>query len=164
MGELWRSFGGTRFAPEIKSAWDTLLATIQLSETVVAEADLTLQFLLDRLMKALIVHLTAVSSSVPEPSLQPSIQNLSMRGRNAVRYMAGYVVMKLTKQFRRRSKKDQEKRAWFVAVLNTIKAENQALEGISTIEDYTTFWTEQVDRGGLYKISDKVGVLISWCF
>ena len=134
-----------------------------MSETVVAEADLTLQLLLDRLMKALIVHLTAVSSSVPEPSLQPSIQNLSMRERNAVRYMSGYVV-KLTKQFRRRSKKDQEKRALFVAVLNTMKAENQALEGISTIEDYTTFWTEQVDRGGLYKISDKVGVLILWCF
>jgi hypothetical protein len=52
---------------------------------------------------------------------------------------------------------DPEKRKWFSEVLDTMKAgdEMQYLAEAS-VQDYTTYWVQQVDRGGLYRIDNKV--------
>lgn len=65
--------------------------------------------------------------------------------------------MKLISKFKKPSPNDatQKKHQMFVHVLRGMKADIQT-DGIDTPEDYTRVWTEQIDRGGLYKIRPEV--------
>ena len=49
----------------------------------------------------------------------------------------------------------QKKMQLFVKVLDGMQVQNE-IEGITSIEDYTKTWIEITDRGGLYKINNKV--------
>ena len=71
--------------------------------------------------------------------------------------MAGYVAVKLLKQFKKPTHhpRIQHKRAMFIHVLNTMKALDQPGEPDSVLE-YFTLWSELIDRGGLYHINDEV--------
>jgi len=68
-----------------------------------------------------------------------------------IRYMAGYVVLKLVKKFTRTC--TSEKHKAFVRILNSLKARDQ---DVPVLEDYTTAWVEQVNRGGLCLIKKEV--------
>ena len=85
------------------------------------------------------------------------VTKLTPMESNAVRYMAGYVALKLLKQFKKSSQNPriEEKRKLFVKVLQSMKAENQPGE-LESVLDYTTLWAELIGRGGLYHINDQV--------
>ena len=90
-----------------------------------------------------------------------AVKPLTMCECNGIRYMAGYVAVKLLKKFRKRSKNAaiQLKRRLFVKTLESMKAFEQPGEPDSLTE-YTSLWIELIDRGGLYRINNNVYNLI----
>ncbi len=121
-----------------------------------------MQLVMDRTFKAMLAEHTesALRTTSTPPVPPPIVVPLSMHEKNAIRYMAGFVMLKLKKKFSKKLKSGIEKRKWFVKTLNTMRAGVDTMEDrILTVEDYTRFWVEQVDRGGLFHVSDKV---ITW--
>lgn len=120
VAKLWKHFHKIRFSLEIQRSWENLLTTLQFSTSVKVETNLALQLLLDRLMKAIISRATAAASSTsstPSSTSTPSSQApqvLTMRERNVVRYIAGYVVMKLRKKHLKKKKWILKKESGFL--------------------------------------------------
>ena len=96
-------------------------------------ADLTLQLLLDRAMKEIIKNCVKCSNATPVNS---QTQPLTSIERNAVRYMAGYIAVKLLKRYTRTYKNVKVHKLF--------------------VQQYTSLWMELIDRGGLYQINDDV--------
>ena len=92
-----------------------------------------------------------------EESRAAPVKPLTAMERNAVRYMTGYVVVSLLKRYKKPTKhpKLKSKREFFVRTLTQMRASDQPGEPSSLME-YTTLWSELIDRGGLYHISDEV--------
>jgi hypothetical protein len=65
------------------------------------------------------------------------------------------VAVKLLKRNRKSTKNLalKAKRQFFVKVLSKMRAAQQSGD-LGDILEYTTYWTELVDRGGLYNISN----------
>ena len=82
---------------------------------------------------------------------------LTMQEKSAIRYMTGYVAIKLLKRYRKLSKHEQVqfKCQLFVCVLQGMSAADQP-DSVQCLEDYTRLWSELIDRGGLYRINDEV--------
>ena len=92
MGKVWSSYHRFRFDAQVATKWTKLLDCLRIGE--VEEADLACQLLLDRSLKRLIAnHKKAIQKTVSGVSV------LTMRERNAIRYMVGYVIVKLKKKF-----------------------------------------------------------------
>lgn len=84
---------------------------------------------------------------------------------NAVRYMAGYVAVSLLKRYNKPTKHVQLKikRNYFVQVLKGMKATDQPEMVGDSVVDYSRVWSDLIDRGGLYHISDDVGIVVPSC-
>ncbi len=109
-----------------------------------------MQLVIDRTSKAMIAKQTK-SKSEKGPRRMPSASlPLSMREKNAIRYMAGYVILKLKNKLSKKMKSGTEKRKWFVKVLTSMRMSGVDNDHVTSAEDYTKAWVEQVDRGGLY--------------
>ena len=106
-------------------------------------SDLTLQLVLKRLMHTVVKQMT----TSPSTSIRCTPHCLTNREGNAVRYMAGYVVMKLRKKYR--------KHHLYARVLDTLKT-NLDESSVVSLDDYTHVWVEQRDRGGLCHVSDDL--------
>lgn len=80
-----------------------------------------------------------------KPENNPSVSPLAMtpREENGVRYMAGYVAVKMKKKY--------------PAYADFFKSIHISLDDglIDTVQDYTKIWTEQVDRRGLFHVKDS---------
>ncbi len=98
------------------------------------------------------------SEKGPRRMLSASLP-LSMRERNAIRYMAGYAILKLKNKLSKKMKSGTEKRKWFVKVLTSMRTSGVHSDYMTSVKDYTKAWVEQVDRGGLLHISDEVIIL-----
>ena len=149
-GNMWRCFHILRTDSALKSAWDSVAFPDPLRQ----ESALTFQLLCDRFLKAMIAN----KSSSQQQSKVSSTSNtkLSPREQNAVRYMAGYVAVSLLNRYKKLNKrKSQGQYTYFISVLESMKADRQD-EGVVSIEEYTRYWSELIDRGGLYHINDKV--------
>ena len=83
-----------------------------------------------------------------------------MREENVLRYMSGYVAVKLLKKYRKGSANTKTKRKWkyFVRVLEEMKSDEQLLNFQDTLDDYITprNGASTFDRGGLYHIKPEV--------
>ena len=81
-----------------------------------------------------------------------------MREENVLRYMSGYVAVKLLKKYRKGSANTKTKRKWkyFVRVLEEMKSDEQLLHFQDTLDDYTKKWSEHIDRGRLYHVKPEV--------
>lgn len=148
--QVWVSFHQLRCSTDIKQVWKECVPEISRS---LREVNLALQLTLDRLLKQM---LSVRAKKLKSVSVESECKLTPMES-NAVRHMAGYVAVKLLKQFRKptRNVKIKEKREFFVRVLKSMKARDQPGEPESMLQ-YTTVWTELIDRGGLYHISDEV--------
>lgn len=154
--KLWRSYHQARFSESVKDKWEKVAGAVAISSDMANESDLTLQLLFDRCMKLFIAELKSSSSA---SSQHPkAVAGLSVREKNAIRYMAGYVMIKLKKKFQRKSKKQRAKHQLFVRILKQMKAPDVS-DDVSSLNDYTRLWTEQVDRGGLFLVSIEVRIL-----
>lgn len=75
--------------------------------------------------------------------------------------MAGYVISKLKKKLSKGTKSLPSQEAQvYTRLLESMKA-NFDEDYVSSVEDYTRFWIEQIDRGGLYHINDDVFMLFT---
>ena len=154
MGKVWGQFHKFRFDSALHHEWMTYLSTVDVPPTLKIEASLTLQLLLDRLFK----HLINILAIDCKPIVHPDQEiTLTLREQNAVRYMAGYVAVKLKRKFWKKTKNPEieKKRNMFVQILTSMEADHQE-ENVDSIEDYSTMWTSLIDRGGLYHIKDEV--------
>ena len=147
---IWASFHQLRCKVEIKQGWNKFLLK---SSGCPRVAHLALLLVLDRILKQIL----ADQAHRVRRTQVTTVTKLTPMESNAVRYMAGYVALKLLKQFKKptQNPRIEEKRELFVKVLQSMKAENQPGEPESVL-DYTTLWAELIDRGGLYHINDQV--------
>ena len=155
LGAVWSSFHKIRSSHTIIQAWSTFVTT-NIPSTHCKEDQLCLQLLLDSMIHKMIAN-SAEAAKREVQSQERAVSPLTVLESNAVRYMAGYLATKLLKKYRKRSKNPavRLKRKLFVRTLEGMKAEQQPGEPDSVLE-YTTLWTELIDRGGLYHISDCV--------
>lgn len=86
------------------------------------------------MMQCIVQQLVA---SAPRASPSDS-RILSTRELNVIRYIAGYVIYKM--------KKFPDSFGLFEKAIET----NHTYGVLSSVDDYTRVWVEQVNRGGLY--------------
>ena len=142
LSQVWRNFHIHRLSPSLRFAWQSCIHTLQLSQDAFNVTDPTLQLILKRLMHAVVKQMTTSSST----SIRCTPQPLNSREENAVRYMAGYVVVKLRKKYCEHS--------LYAGVSETMKT-NLDESAVVSLDDYTRAWVEQVDRGGLCHVNDE---------
>ena len=135
ISEIWRNFHVARLSPAITSAWQFCLTSLQdnLPPKTSDISDITLQVVLKRLMHAVVKQLTRA----PSASNKCTPQGLTDREENAIRYMAGYVIVKLRKKYRKHS--------LYARALETMKTSLDETD-IESLQDYTCIWVEQRDR------------------
>ena len=80
-------------------------------------------------------------------SQQPTTMALSSREKNAVRYIAGYIVRKL------KDAEIQKRNERSIHILTLMQTYHQ-LE-YRSYEDDTREWTELLDRGGLFHVTNE---------
>ena len=148
-GYMWNSFHRFRNGQEVKKVWKSFITTIQAPSN---ESELALQVLLSAIIEKMLSNKASACAS----STSTQQPDLTEREKNAVRYMAGYVAVSLLKRYKKPSsnKKLTLKRKLFVTVLQRMSAENQP--DVESVEHYSTLWSELIDRGGIFKISDQV--------
>ena len=153
---VWSTFHQHRGSPEMKEAWGVFVST-HIAESSRHESELALQLIFDRLLKRLLHNKAVAKKQSTTGTQDDSVRPLTAMESNAVRYMSGFVAVSLLKRYRKPTKQEQlkVKRALFVRVLTRMKAVNQPGEPDSVL-DYTTLWSNLIDRGGLYHISDEV--------
>ena len=148
---VWKSFHQMRNSVSMRTSWNDFILQNNCLST--SESNLTLQLLLDRILKVMLHNEAQATVAI------------SASTANAVRYMAGYVVISFPKKFNRPVKKAvfQDKRMIYMRVLSRMKAENQPTD-VASLSDCTKLWSELIDRGGIYHISDEVGAHIHLCY
>ena len=157
IGEIWKRFHRLRCEKEFECTWNSHLALLDAPEECLNEGQLALQLLMDEIIGKLLT--SKAKSLTSEASAPQPIMSLKIGEEMAIRYMAGYVAVKLLNQFKKTVKQPtlQTKYNLFVDVLKGMRASEQSNEEqVSSLSDYTTLWSELIDRGSLYHISDKV--------
>ena len=149
---VWTAFQRIRNGEEILGAWK---AFMEKSNLQAEEVDFTVQLFLDRAIKKMLSNIADCMLTTTQ--LTSNEEAMTPLQSNAVRYMAGYVSIKLLKRYRRtyKNKKVQFKHKLFVQTLEKMRAYQQPGDP-DTISDYSTLWTELIDRGGLYQIDNDV--------
>lgn len=156
-GAVWSAFHQLRGKQALLQAWTGFVEPIAPRTcSEVSSTTLALQVILNRIVKKMISN-QAASMLTSGASKEQAIKPLTFSEVNTVRYMAGYVVIKLLKRYRKGSKIQNvaKKHKLFVRVLERMKAVEQPGEPDS-ISEYSTLWQELIDRGGLYHINDDV--------
>ena len=149
---VMKHFHKLRFSEELKKSWVAYVQRMDVPQHLQQYTSQSLQLILDRMLKVLILRCSTVAQS--QCSSVPGDASLSEREENVIRYMSGYVAVKLLKRFKRKSLK-KEKWVYFVRVLEGMRAENQPECG-DTIEEYSEAWAEHIDRRGLYHVKSEV--------
>ena len=155
---LWSTFHRLRGSQDLDHHWDHFMAAIP--DACLDVSRLCMQLILDRMLKRAITE-KAAEDERESAAMHMNTPPISFIDMNAIRYMAGYVGIKLLKKYKKRSKNDrvQQKRRFFVRVLEGMRADQQPGEPDSPAE-YSKLWSELIDRGGLYHISDDTCDLI----
>ena len=91
-------------------------------------------------------HFTRTQAHKSSPSA--STLRLGADEENIIRYMSGYVALKLKHKY---EKKESAKAEQFVECLSSIAVQGQQ----SSFYEYTKEWMRLVDRGGLFQVNDN---------
>ena len=160
-GAVWSAFHQLRQDEQLNKSWNAFISK-EVPQSCQKESQLAFQLLLDRLLKRLIQNKAQAQGKCSSSSGSGSVRPLTAIESNAIRYMAGYVAVSLLKKYDRptRHKQLKIKRKYFVRVLQGMKAvEQPEAAAVDSVLDYSRVWSELIDRGGLYHISDEVGIV-----
>ena len=135
LATVWRNFHILRQLPQIKSAWLSCISSLQISSAAIS--DLTLQVILKRVFNETVKQMTTHLTSRPSQNT-----TLTPREENIVRYMAGYVLLKISKKYPARRE-----------FIDTLHA--SCIDQAMTLNSNTEIWKNQVDRGGLIHVNDS---------
>ena len=97
VGKVWAVFHKFRFSEALLETRSSFLCAVKAPLPLQAEAQLTLQLLVDRLFKHLIT-ITAAETDCKYNVQKVQNVHLTLREQYAIRYMAGYVAVKLKKK------------------------------------------------------------------
>ena len=162
-GSMWSAFHQLRSGSEIQRVWCRYVARSIPPHVNCEESQLVLQLLLDRILKKLLENKAKASKKY---EISDDVRPLTSLECNAVRYMAGYVAIKLLKKYQKPTKHQElkTKHQYFIKVLHQMQATDQPGD-VDTLSDYTRLWSELIDRGGLYHISDEESIKSTFmCF
>ena len=148
---IWSKYHEMRCSESLKQLWKVISFPEALSES----SELALQIITDRLLKQMIRKEAFTAQSQDQACCSPV--SLTTREKSAIRYMAGYVAISLTRRYSKTSKNKHLQEKWnlFLLVLRSMRVHGP-FEAVGCVEDYTRVWTELIDRGGLCHIDDKV--------
>ena len=151
---LWGEFHKARLSEKVHAAWCKLTSSTFLEQGTIAIA---FQLLVTFCMKILIKKKSDEQSPVHEVHVC-EVHELSLREKNVIRYVAGYVILKLrNKVSKRRKRTVDSKEQWFYSILTSSSMPDTSMCHLfSSIEEYTEQWVEQRARGGLYSINEEV--------
>ena len=131
-------FHGLRIS-DLPSLWKSLFTDLSLKSVSALLLQTVNRIMFERIMVEIF------SESLEDPCPVPT---LNAEEENALRYVSGYVALKLMRQY---EKKDGEKATQFVECLSSM-----AVAGVeSSFYEYTKEWIRTVDRGGLFHINDS---------
>ena len=151
---VWSAFHRIRAGKDIIEEWKKFVSsTVLLSHR--KECELALQVILDRKLKKMIQNKARrIQGAIPGQTVRPTLTSTEISG---MRYMAGYIAVKLLRKYWKRTKKEelQRKHEIFVKVLKRMKATGQPGEPDS-LHEYSTLWSELIDRGEIYHMNDDV--------
>ena len=123
--------------------WESYLSSIDLPEKLKGAVGMAFQVILTCAMKKLIACVGSHGDS------QSHVSTLSLREKNAIHYMAGYVIMRLFRKFKRAGNQ------YCIEILKRMEADK--LPSIECAADAPyQLWTEMADRGGLRQSSKEV--------
>ena len=94
--KVWRNFHVLRLSTNLKMKWEACVNSLNLTDDIVHVSDIVLQLILKRMMSCIIRELTSTNSP---PAAAVQVVAPSVRELNIIRYIAGYVVLKLKKKF-----------------------------------------------------------------
>ena len=128
-----------RTSPAFHTAWNTfLLHSIHTNPGAIFYQSITYN-ILNHLMSQ-----RYPSGGNPAKSI-PTVEQLNNIEENALRYVAGYVCKKITSQLMKPKHKENLALLIFMSETNGVEVNS---------EDHTESWTNILDRGGLYHVSD----------
>ena len=158
-GAVWSAFHALRLRQDILREWTTFITANNISSVHNQDHEMALQVLLDRMLKHIMAKQAMAATAV---DCAKEVSPLTFCESNAVRYMAGYVAVKLLRKYRRGSRNAtlNIKYRLFVNTLQRMKAAQQPAGDPDSPLNYSTLWLEYIDRGGLYHIGDDVFHLI----
>ena len=99
LGCMWSSFHKVRNNDAVSRVWSTFITTIKAPEACCLESHLALQLLMDRVLKKMIENKAKAVKQLSSVAVAP----LTIREKSAMRYMAGYVAVKLLKRYKKPS-------------------------------------------------------------
>lgn len=153
---IWSAFHKLRCDHQVKETWSTFVSK-HIATAHQKESQVTLQLLLDRVLKQLLKNKASARKRSTKMAESSAIKPLTAMEGNAVRYMAGFVAVRLLRKYKKPTKNAQlkKKRSMFIRVLTGMRAVDQPGEPDSIVE-YSKLWSELIDRGSLYHINDEV--------
>ena len=153
---MWSMFHKLRLSEEMCKKWNVFLQRCNVPSSLQKYGRQSLQVMFDRSFKHIVAERNSAKTASSRAT-EGSIDTISEREENVVRYMSGYVAVKLLKKFRKGNADTVVKKKWkyFVRILNKMKCEDQPLCNDS-VEDYSKAWSEQIDRRGLYHVKPEV--------
>ena len=140
--KMWSRFHEVRTSSHFRMKWEVFL-----SASVGDFPPTFFQYVTDSLFKVILAKSHQATPSTSSSALSPS--PLSSEEQNALRYVGGYVVRNILKQYKRNAD-------------NEISDEEVLLysfSGDEATDNSTERWTNSLDRGGLWHIKDSVYAL-----
>ena len=112
---IWSTFHCVRGGKQLQDPWDSFVST-HIPVAYQQEPKLFLQLIIDRMLKQIIKE--KAEEGKLKQAAAVSLAHLTVLQSNGIRYMAGYIAIKLLKKYRKTSKnhKVQLKRKLFVRV------------------------------------------------
>ncbi len=109
--------------------------------SLLCEVNMLLQLPLDRVLK---IFLAIKVKECHTAALVQEREDLTLREQNVITYMAGYVVQKLTKRFKKRCKDvdSQRKRDLFLCVLSAMESVHDEGQVVNPTGD----WVQMIAR------------------
>ena len=98
-GCVWSSFHKLRNSDGINQVWTAFMTVLKAPEPCQVESQLALQLLMDWVLKKMLKN---KADAIEQPS-SSEVVPLTIREKSAIRYMAGYVAVKLLKQYEKPS-------------------------------------------------------------
>ena len=146
-GKLWRSFHSLRIS-QLPAIWKDLFSKFGWDDVPDAMLEqYTNQRLLDGLM---VEYFERCTKSEGRSKRSPALA-MTSNEENIIRYACGYVPYKLFHQFKKQTTQKAAECAECLA--------NMAYQGEGDLPTYAVKWIEQVNRGGLFQVTDATFAL-----
>ena len=152
---MWSTYHKLRTSEDLRKKWSTYFQSSSAPANLKEYSLQTLQVLLDRALRYILSKRNTAGAKLKTESNNCDV---SVREENVVRYMSGYVAVKLLKKYRKGSGHSKMKSKWkyFVKILEEMKSDEHLFDHQDTLDDYTKAWSEHIDRGGLCHVKPEV--------